>query len=314
MKPTPRLFLCAISMVLGYATHAPAADQLLVIGDSLSKEYEYEYAGIGGSSKAKNIRNWCEILDDKRHSYFDFGASAVYTDLRLIGHKYNWSVPGSFANQWVDYLSSGSILDYVYGISKLESQLKNEVERIVIFVGGNDLRVNYESIYKGNSASKFIDETYREIEDIVNWVRKRNSKAEMVLVSVPHIGCTPKTSKAHPYNATKTGRVTTALTTLNNKLANLAARKKIGYCGDVFAITKTLLTSDFLTIGGVKILKNPPNSDGNPYYLFLGDGFHPNQPCQAIFAQRILDCFNARYARKIPRLTDQEILRSILKI
>lgn len=314
MKPTLHSLFCLFVFLTGLLTSARAQQQLLIIGDSLSKEYEYEIAGIGGNSKARNIRNWAEILDDKRHSHFDFGSSSTYPDLRLLGHQYNWSIPGSFAKQWVDYLSSGSLLDYIYGIKKLESQLKNEVERVVIFVGGNDIRTNYESIYKGNSATNFINNTFNDIEDIVNWVRSKKPSLQIVLVSVPHIGCTPKTNAAHPYNAVKTGRVTTALTTLNNRLATFASQKKIGFCWDVFNITKGLLTANHFLIGGVKILKNPPNSDGNPYYLFLGDGFHPNQPCQAIFAQRILDTFNAKYALKVPRLTDQEILKTILKI
>lgn len=314
MKTKLTSLLCSLATVLGLASSLSAAEQLLIIGDSLSKEYEYELPGIGGNSKAKGIMCWSEILDDKRHSYFDFGSSKTYGDLRLIGHKYNWSVPGSFADDWVDYLSSGVVLDYVYGINTLSSQLKNEADRVVIFVGGNDIRVNYESIYKGNSPNKFINDTFNEIEDIVNWVRNKKSSLEIVLVSVPHIGCTPKTSKAHPYSALKTGRVTAALTNLNNKLATFAKSKKIGFCNDVFEITKGLLTTEYFTIGGVKIYKNPPHADGNPYYLFLGDGFHPNQPCQAIFAQRILDCFNSAYKHNFPRLTDQEILKDILKI
>ncbi len=289
-----------------------AAEQLLIIGDSLSKEYEYELAGIGGNSDAQGIMSWTEILDEYRHGDFDFGGSAIRPDLRLIGHKHNWSLPGSFARQWVDYLDADFPMDYVYGIPELEDQLQGEVERVVVFLGGNDIRTNYEAIYKGKSSTKFINDTFNNITSIVNWVRSRNSKLQVVLVGVPHIGCTPKTNGAHPYNATKTGRVTTTLTTLNNKLAAFAAQKKIAYCGDIFTITKGLLTSDRLLIGGVPVYKNPPHADGDPHYLFLGDGFHPNQPCQAVFAQRILDCFNARYNLGIPRLSDKEILSKVL--
>ena len=289
-----------------------AADQLVIIGDSLSKEYEYEISGIGGNADAQGIMSWAEILDEYRHKDFDFGSSAIRADLRLIGHSYNWSVPGSFARQWVSYLQADFPMDYVYGIPELEDQLHGEAERVVIFLGGNDIRTSYEAIYKGNSATKFINDTYSNITSVVNWVRSQNSKLEIVLVSVPHIGCTPKTNGAHPYNATKTGRVTTALNTLNGKLATFASQKKIAFCADIFNITKGLLTADRLNIGGVAIYKNPPHADGNPRYLFLGDGFHPNEPCQAVFAQRILDCFNARYQHNIPRLTDQEILTKVL--
>ena len=113
-----------------------AAEQLLIIGDSLSKEYEYELAGIGGNSDAQGIMSWTEILDEYRHGDFDFGGSAIRPDLRLIGHKHNWSLPGSFARQWVDYLDADFPMDYVYGIPELEDQLQGEVERVVVFLGG----------------------------------------------------------------------------------------------------------------------------------------------------------------------------------
>lgn len=306
--------LAALLLATSLGIPSVHADQpLLILGDSLSKEYEYEQNFIGGSTDAQGIMNWCEILDDKRHAYFDFGPSKTYGDLRLIGHKYNWSVPGAYADDFATkYLTASFPQDEIYGIPELESQLKNDVERVVIFIGGNDIRTNYGTLYDGGSTTSFINDTYADIAAMVDWVRSKKSSLEMVLVGVPHTGCTPKTNADHPYDPVKTGRITTALTTLNNKLQTLANQRGIGYCADVFEITKFLLTADHLNIGNVPIWKNPTTTTGDPHLLFLGDGFHPNEPCQAIFAQRILDVFNAKYSHAFPRLTNSEILTDIL--
>ena len=293
---------------------AAAADQMLIIGDSLSKEYEYEWAGIGGDAGVTPVMNWAEILDDRRHTNFDFGTSATFNDLRLIAHHYNWSVPGAFAHEWWDkYLSAGSPAKYVYGIPELEDQISNEAERIVIFLGGNEVRSEYGNLYDGNLApATFANALFNDLEDIVNWVMDRKrSTAEVVLVNVPHLGACPAKNDPHPYNATKTGRVTSALVNVNNRLATLAQSKGIGLA-DVYSPMLSLVTSSYLCIGTVPIYRYPPRSDGNSRYAFLGDGLHPNMPIQALFAQRILDAFNAKYNHSYARLTNQEILTSLL--
>ena len=293
---------------------AAAAQQMLIIGDSLSKEYEYEWAGIGGDAGVTPVMNWAEILDDRRHTNFDFATSATFNDLRLIAHHYNWSVPGAFAHDWWDkYLSAGSSAKYVYGIPELEDQISNEAERIVIFLGGNEVRSEYGSLYDGDlSPTTFANALFNDLEDIVNWVMDRKrSTAEVVLVNVPHLGACPAKNDPHPYNATKTGRVTSALVNVNNRLATLAQSKGIGLA-DVYNPMLSLVTSSYLCIGTVPIYRYPPRSDGNSRYAFLGDGLHPNMPIQALFAQRILDAFNAKYNHSYARLTNQEILTSIL--
>ena len=226
-------------------------------------------------------------------------------------------MPGSFAEDWVEYLGYVDEFDprrYTFGVDELEGQIDSGTERVVIFLGGNNIRVKYEDLYKniGGSATAWVNEVYSYIVDVVEWVLGQNNTMEMVLVSVPHIGCTPKVNGELPYDPVKTGRVTTALNSLNGKLATFAGQKRIGWCPDIYNITLGLLTTDSLCIGGVPIWKNPGQSDGDPRYLFLGDGFHPNMPCQAVFAQRILDTLNAKYNRNLARLTNTEILVDVL--
>lgn len=315
MKLTLPSLPCLLALCLFASSPAGhAAKQLLIIGDSLSKEYEYEILGIGGNSQAAGIRNWCEILDDKRHGNFDFGTSATFNDLRLLGHHYNWSVPGSLADDWWStYLTAGSPIKFVYGIPELEDQVATEAERIVIFIGGNDIRSQYGNLYDGNiTPSSFANSLFNDLEDIVNWVMDRKrSLTEVVVVNLPHLGATPSKNDAHPYHVTKTGRVTSALVNVNNRLATLAQTKGIGYA-DVYTPMLSLVTANHICIGNVPIYRYPVSADGNPRYCFLGDGLHPNMPIQALFAQEILDTFNSKYNNTIARLTNQEILTNVL--
>ena len=79
--------LCvAVGLFLLSLQWIPAAQQMLIIGDSLSKEYEYEWAGIGGDAGVTPVKNWAEILDDKRHANFDFISKE---DINVIGDVLN---------------------------------------------------------------------------------------------------------------------------------------------------------------------------------------------------------------------------------
>ncbi|HEX2751369.1 MAG TPA: hypothetical protein VHM91_25390, partial [Verrucomicrobiales bacterium] len=102
-----KTLLCVLCLLAGPAV-ALANDNLLIIGDSLSKEYEFEGPGIGIDTfppPSPYPQNWCEMLDDRRRADFDFGDSDVHSDIRALSHDYNWSVPGSFASEWHnDYL------------------------------------------------------------------------------------------------------------------------------------------------------------------------------------------------------------------
>lgn len=68
------------------------AGQLIVLGDSLSKEYKVTFLGVGGAPNAAHVRNRCEILDARRHDVFDMGSFSTFTDTRLTRHALNGSI------------------------------------------------------------------------------------------------------------------------------------------------------------------------------------------------------------------------------
>jgi hypothetical protein len=297
-------------LLLAGAFAAPAQSHLLIIGDSLSKEYDVEGPGIGIDvfpPPSPYPKNWCELLDDRRPDYFDFGDFDVHSDLRAAGHDYNWSVPGSYAEDWrEDYLANPP--------SALVEQLSQTlVKRIVVWLGGNEARESYGPIYNGElDPAAWALQTYGDLAFVLEWVlARRQADVQVVLGNVPHLGATIAKDRDFPFDPVKTGRVTAALEDLNARLAALARDRGIGFA-DVFGLTRDWVTRGQMSIGGWVVTKRS-SSDADADAMFLGDGFHPNMPVQAVFGQAILDAFNARYGTVIPRLTNREIVNSCLE-
>lgn len=312
LPPFPRAMKTILSVLLLLASHfaAAASDHHLIIGDSLSKEYEIEGPGIGIDvfpPPSPYPKNWCELLDRRRPDFFDYGDLDVHSDIRAAGHDYNWSVPGSYASDWRDtYLANPP--------GALESQLSQTlVKRCVIWLGGNDVRDSYGGLYNGDiNPAAWATKTFSDIAFVVDWVLdRRQPGVQMVLVNVAHLGATIAKNRDFPYDAVKTGRVTAAIEDLNTRMALLAQARGIGLA-DIYRMTKELVTADRWCIGGWLIYKKS-SGDGDADAMFLNDGFHPNMPVQAVFGQTILDTFNSRYGTAIPRLTNREIVDKCLE-
>ena len=90
-------------IVLAAAT--ARAQFLTVIGDSLTKEFEVTFPGVPGlvtgfDPAHPGARTWSEILHSRRPAHFSSGIFRnnlfnPWSDLRLLGHEYNWAVPGA---------------------------------------------------------------------------------------------------------------------------------------------------------------------------------------------------------------------------
>ena len=290
-----------------------AVQQCLVIGDSLTKEYEVEFPVLYPENRgAWDARNWIETLHEWRHDWFDLGHFQVWPDVRIVGHKHNWAFPGATTQEIRTRLASTSFLDRQWQ-SQLKSQIKNEVERVVIIAGGNDADSYYDKIYNGSSPTPYINRTRDNLIWIVDWVRAQRSTIPIILVSVPHVGCAPDVQRQYPTNGIKTTRVSNALASLNSQLATIARSRGVAFVPGVFDFTRAIITQKFY-IGSVEINRGA-SAECDPRYAFSGDGFHPNTPVQAKIAQLIVAAIRARWPLpSIPALTDQEILTKVLGI
>ena len=278
---------------------------VVVMGDSLSKEYSVTFLGIGGNLAAGHIRNWSEILEERRGDVFGMGSFGVFGDWRLTGHAQNWSIPGSMASEWRERLSYPGMVP-----AGLETQLRGGADRVVIWLGGNDVRVKYGDLYDGRPSGEWAERLVADVVAVMEFVRARNRLIPLVVCGVPHVGATPSRNEAYPYDPVKTGRATAVLDGVNLRLRRAAEGMGAGYA-EVYEVTRELVTAERWVCGGWRIEKRS-SSGGEPDALFLGDDFHPNWPAQAVFAQRIVDAFNQLEGGRIPRLTNREIVGDVL--
>ena len=327
---------------------ASAKAQCVTLGDSLTFAYEAEFGfevwipfvATFGDGFGPEVRNWIEILNNPayRKSYFDIGARREF---RLAGiykllfrHDSNWALPGlkieelrSFmagettfrelveADPDLDLLISLSDLnlDTSFNLSDLNAQIQSDAERLVLFIGGNDVRAVYGTIYQGGSAGAFVTDFLSDAAEILDRVLTLNPNLQIVVVNVPHIGITPDIKASYPTDPLATGRVTEVLWQLNSGLATLASERGLGYA-DVFTPTLRLLDPSPLVIHGIPFI-NAGSTSGNLDYVWLNGeysaNFHPNTNAQAFIANEIIDAFNTRYATGIARLSATEILSGL---
>lgn len=299
------LQLAAVMLLAG----SLRAEQCLVIGDSLSKEYEVEFPALYPRNPASwDTRNWAEILHTRRKTWFDLGKWSGFADPRLVGHEHNWAFPGATTSEIRKQL--GAYYN-IWWTRDLQAQIRGSAERVVIFAGGNDVDNYYPGLYAGGTATRYINPTRDNIMWIVDFVRKVKGTIPIVLVSVPHVGCTPDIQRAYPTDPVKTKRVTVALDSLNAQLALFAKQRNIAFVPGVYELTKSMITQP-LVIGGRAFIKGA-DMDARPEYEFSGDGFHPGAAAQAKVAQLIVDAFRAKYPLSpITPLTDAEILSGVL--
>ena len=288
-----------------------AAQQCLVVGDSLSKEYEVEFPALfPDNPDAWDSRNWIEILHQRRNAWFDLGNFSTYADPRITGHEHNWAFPGAQTGEIRSRLSSTNPLDYFWQ-QEFKGQVQSAVERVVVFAGGNDVDSYYGNIYNGSSPSSYINTTYNNLVWIVDHIRGLKSSLPMVLVAVPHVGCAPDVQAQFPTSSLKTGRVTSALDTLNANLAAFAQSRGIGFASAVYDMTRDMIASPFC-IGGVEFYR-VADADARTRYVWSGDGFHPNTCAHARIAQIIVNAFRAKYpSPNITPLPDTELLEGVL--
>lgn len=285
------------------------AEQCLVIGDSLTKEYEAEFPGLYPNNPASwQARNWIEILHQHRTDWFDIGTWSAYSDPRLTGHRFNWAFPGATTTDIRNQLSS--IYNF-WWTNTLKDQLRNDVQRVVIFAGGNDADSYYANLYNGTTDASVTNTTLGNLQWIISYVRTVNPSVPIVLVSVPHVGCTPKIQLGYPTDAVKTARVTAAMDALNASLAAFAQSQGIGFVPGVYDFTKSLITQSF-RIRGIEFYR-VADADARTRYAFSGDGFHPNTCAHTKIAQMVVDAFNAKYpSTAISPLTDDYIISMVL--
>ena len=194
---------------LAIAGRSLSGEKVLVIGDSLTKEYRSEFPALFPANPAAwDARNWIEVLDAKRNDKFDLGSWSVFTDPRLTGHEFNWAKPGGTVREFRNFLrqdaaaeteikasSGGAALWALFPTWRTTFTGSNDqANKVVIFFGGNDLalgnsdpvanpvvngsprQIDYESIYDGRLGAASNPDNLRasirsNLKSVIEWFR-----------------------------------------------------------------------------------------------------------------------------------------------
>ncbi len=207
-----------LAMAMALLTPASAGEKVLVVGDSLSKEYQAEFPVLYPEFPAAwSARNWIELLNERRNQAFDLGSWSVFPDFRLTGHEFNWSKPGGTAREFRNFLrqtadaqaeiTSSSGGDAVWALfpswRTTFTSYTNQSWKVVIFFGGNDLalgntdplanpvvdgqprQIDYESVYAGTFGAASNPDNLRasirsNLKSVIEWFRnpRTNSLGE----------------------------------------------------------------------------------------------------------------------------------------
>lgn len=299
----------------------PAAPlRTVVIGDSLSAEYDSltgvsgvddptEYAAI--TANGWESRCWVEVLGALRAGELDFGAYRTtlpgWNDLRFTGYQYNFAIPGFTAAQYEDIVNCSILSNpqYLPYRLTLEGILKNEADVVVVWIGANEFRANYGSLYDGTDPTPLVSHLRHDIGEILDFVIAQKSGLKLVVANLPDLGASPAKQTAHP-DPTKRPRVTAATESANQAIRELAAARNLPVA-DVFSATRRLIEGQTNWLGAVS-LHPGSHPDNNPRYEFTRDGLHPNTALQIEIAGTILAAVNERYATAIPSIRDFEAL------
>ena len=349
MKSSPLLLALALSCApLSSAEQIVTIGDSLTFAYEAEFCFSQNIVGIGtvGDGFPARVRNWIEILSNPAYRGAAFGLGTRdnvtvsvpgNTPFNLyFRQSQNWSVPGlkvegvkrlvtgdptaSFSNlisTASEFNNLGLILGFSdfnnatdFNTTDLRNQIQGTAQRLVISVGGNDIKEIYGTIYNGGSAGTFVADYMANMVAILNEVQTLNPNIQIVVTNVPHVGITPNVRVQYPYHPTFTGYVSAVLSDLNGQLATLAEQRKIGYA-DIYKQTVSMIDdAKPLCIHGITFGNNGTTSgEANPAWLngTMSKNFHPNTSGQVVIANEIIHAFNKRYRTGIAPLTATEI-------
>jgi hypothetical protein len=175
----------------------------------------------------------------------------------------------------------------------------------VVWLGANEFRANYGNLYDGGKPDSLIDGLLDDLGRVLDFVKKKNSKAQIVIALVPDLGATPTKREAHP-DPLHRARVTAATVKANLGIAKLAANKGAGVA-DTYSRTAALIAGKPLFYGAVEIIDDV-NADNDPRFAFTRDGLHPNTALQIENARAVINAFNTKFKAGLPAITDAQAL------
>lgn len=316
--------LPTVAAIIGFAGTIHAAPlSVLAIGDSMSEEYAFEltFSAPDSDPDNANVRNWPELFRIFRPADVWLGnykgSAPPYGDLRVMGHEWNFGIPGTNTTNWVNLINGDwedDPLGPLYGVTN--QSLQDEIFStpvVVIMLGANDLKQEYNDIFNNTEDPDFFSGIIDRINEIHKWVRALRGlhPPTVIVCTIPDVGATPQISNI--YNIPEKQASTRAkIAAFNQDIIAWAASKPVPptiarldlLTDRVFDQVPFQINGTVFTLAGSN--ENPPTQ------VFCKDGFHASTVAQAYIANEVIGAINTARGTSIPKFSDREILKNLL--
>ena len=319
---TSCIFACWLVAMAFSALHA-APLRVLAIGDSMTEEYAFElpFSAPDSNPTNANIDNWPDILTNHRAAWLTLGsyrtALLSWLDLRDGGYEYNYGVPGFTTNDWVgvcqstafDLLSGDPIIALRYPTKiNLVNNLA-QVDVVIIFLGGNDLKSNYTAIYSALQPPTLLTQAVTNLGTIHDFVRKCAPSLPIIIATAPDVGASPDVAGKYT-DPTLRLQARTRIAAMNASLIAMAVSRG-ATVARIDSLTDRIFDEVPFQLNGTTFIY-PPSPENTPRPIFCKDGFHPATMAQTLIADILVDALNRATAGTIPRFANREILGPVL--
>ena len=317
----------ALALCLALATPAAAAPlRVLAIGDSMTEEYAFElpFSAPASNPTNANARSWPELLRIFRPTEATLGpyesTAFAYGDLRNAGHEWNFGIPGMTTLNWFILINTDNPFDppsgEPLGFSYYDTRRKliDELvvaEAVVILLGANDLKQEYNDLFNNTETTTFLDGVRNRIAAIHDWVRLRRPNVPIVVCTLPDVGATPQISGTYN-DPVKQASTRIKIAALNQSIITWAAGKaKPPAIARIDHLTNRIFDQQPFHLNGTlfNLAGDPENP---PTRVFCRDSFHAATVAQALIANEIMGALEAGTGRDLTLFSNREILDDLL--
>lgn len=297
--------------------------KVLAIGDSMTEEYAFEltFSAPDSNPGNPNTDNWPDILTNFRGAALTLGSYrsgvASWVDLRDGGYEYNYGVPGFTTSDWIavsqstfsDIFSSDPIVALRYPTKVNLINNLAEVNAVIVFLGGNDLKSNYTGIYSDPQPPALLAQAVANLATIHDFVRSHAPSLPIIIATIPDIGASPDVSGKYT-DPTLRLQARSRIAAMNASLIAMATARA-ATVARIDSLTDRIFDQVPFQLNGTTFIY-PPSPENSPRPMFCKDGFHPATMAQALIADIFVDALNRATAGTIPRFANREILGSVL--
>lgn len=317
----PLLPLLAIALPV-----SAAPLRVLAIGDSMTEEYAFEipFSAPASNPTNANTRSWPELLRIFRPAEATLGpyesTAFTYGDLRNAGHEWNFGIPGMTTRNWFILINTDNPFDppsrEPLGFSYYDTRRKlidelYAVEAVVILLGANDLKQEYNDLFNDTEAANFSKGVRNRIAAIHDWVRIYRPNVPVVVCTLPDVGATPQISGTYN-DPVKQACTRAKIAALNQSLITWAAGKaRPPAIARIDRLTDRIFDQQPFHLNGT-VFTLPGDPENPPTRVFCRDGFHAATMAQALIANEILGALEAATGRDLTLFSNREILRNLL--